>query len=112
MQKIKLFMWILLGNSCLLLTGCAGNPPQWWNPSGAYHASTAAPAASAGEQPGHAVSTEEEIPQDTFDPGLEEYEELKLTPLATEPEETQAETQTQATALENALPLTDPSVLE
>lgn len=98
--------------SLSFLCACAGNPPQWWNPSGAYGeagvreaSSRATPAA----KPSLSVQTtqEEEEPypmEQSIEPVMESYEELSLSPLAptvdaadfpTQPEEaTAAEAQT------------------
>ena len=76
----------------LCLCACAGNPPQWWNPSGAYGAETAqqnsssAPARPSLSAP---VTTEQEEPypiEQTIEPAVESYEELNLSPLGVEQE--------------------------
>ena len=76
----------------LCLCACAGNPPQWWNPSGAYGTETAqqnsssAPARPSLSAP---VTTEQEEPypiEQTIEPAMESYEELNLSPLGVEQE--------------------------
>lgn len=76
----------------LCLCACAGNPPQWWNPSGAYGTETAqqnsssAPARPSLSAP---VTTEQEEPypiEQTIEPAMESYEELNLSPLGFEQE--------------------------
>ncbi len=66
---------------CILLGACAGNPPEWWNPSGAHAAKTeqaaAAPAASSARAPqtgDDLMLVEQNI--DTVD---DDYEEMDLT---------------------------------
>lgn len=78
---------VLLLFSFSLLCACAGNPPQWWNPSGVYgEARPSQTASSAPVQPSLpvSVSAEEEDPypvEQRIEPVLEEYEELNLSPL-------------------------------
>lgn len=74
--------------SLSLLCACAGNPPQWWNPSGTYGGQS--PAASSHTdtaKPSLSVQTtqEEEEPypmEQSIEPVMESYEELSLSPLA------------------------------
>lgn len=70
----------------IFLAACAGTPPAWWNPSGAYggdqavsRPQKAAPARVA-VQDSQPVVEEEPIEQH-FEPAFEEYEEMRLTPL-------------------------------
>ncbi len=73
-----------------LTAACAGNPPQWWNPSGAYGNEASAVSHSAGSTPPSAppapvqempVVQEENIA--SFIPD-DSYEEMILTPMQDE----------------------------
>ena len=73
---------------CVLffLCACAGNPPQWWNPSGAYGSDGKENNASSPARPSlsSVVTAEEEEPypmEQTIEPAVESYEELNLSPL-------------------------------
>lgn len=66
------------------LCGCAGNPPDWWNPSGAYGSADSVrsnkPAAVSSDT--KARATEVEIPaEERIEASVEEYEEINLNPL-------------------------------
>lgn len=68
---------------------CAGNPPAWWNPSGAYteKESAAAPLSRPIPSQPAAVTPEEEEPfasEILIDPSDENVEELRLSPLSGE----------------------------
>lgn len=103
----------------LCLCACAGNPPQWWNPSGAYGAETAqqnsssVPARPSLSAP---VTTEQEEPypmEQTIEPALESYEELNLSPLGVEQEAGEIVPPAPAAApqpdTEQALPVEEPA---
>ena len=63
-----------------LLGACAGNPPAWWNPSGAYgSASQQTQAAPSGSSK---ISQEDETPaEQDIEPVLDGYEEMALAPI-------------------------------
>lgn len=74
---------------CVFLCACAGNPPAWWNPSGAYGGrDISAPSVSKPTpSPSGAVTAEEEEPfasEILLDPADENVEELRLSPLSGE----------------------------
>lgn len=94
------------------MSACAGNPPAWWNPDNRYGGTGDRPAAAASKQAGTArktaVVTEqtiEALPDDS-------YEEITLTPMPDEDEETQAGVAQPAepVSTDDSLPL--PSVLD
>jgi len=64
------------------LCACAGNPPAWWNPSGAYGPTTTSSAISQKQTVNPAISsrkTEPEIPaEESIETSIDEYEELGL----------------------------------
>lgn len=75
--------------SLSFLCACAGNPPQWWNPSGAYGeasiAETSAPSMAKPSLSVQQTTQEEEEPypmEQSIEPVMESYEELSLSPLA------------------------------
>ncbi len=73
--------------SLSLAGACAGTPPAWWNPSGAYGEASAARQQNAVVKPSLAAPTaqEEEEPypvEQTIEPVMESYEELDLSPFA------------------------------
>ena len=71
----------LLFVSCFLCA-CAGNPPQWWNPSGAYDSAPQTQPAAEAEPSVSVPAAAEEMPaEQTIEPLVEEYEELNLSPL-------------------------------
>ena len=77
---------LLIGFLAFLFCACAGNPPAWWNPSGAYGPSVeVAPTQKTVVQPSLSatVTSEEEEPMEqTFEPAIDEpYEEMRLSPL-------------------------------
>ena len=108
-----------------LLSACAGNPPQWWNPSGAYsadpsHTAETTAETSTGSAP---VAKDNPIPaEQDIDAVEESYEELDLSekPAAAQTEEapaTKATTEPEViTQVEEHLPedgsLPSPSVLD
>jgi len=67
------------------LCACAGNPPDWWNPSGAYGNATVNKPAKATTVSGKPVAprkTQAEIPtEETIETSVEEYEEINLNPI-------------------------------
>ncbi|MBR2865779.1 MAG: hypothetical protein IKC13_05870 [Elusimicrobiaceae bacterium] len=69
----------------IFLTACAGTPPAWWNPSGAYGGDQAVSrpqkAAPARVAVPESQPVEEEPIEQHFEPAFEEYEEMRLTPL-------------------------------
>lgn len=86
----------------VLCCACAGNPPAWWNPSGAYSAeepSASVPRQTAAVGAPAVPNAEAVLPaEQTIDPVLDGYEELNLSPLemteepASLPEERNEET--------------------
>ena len=90
---MKLSIFIL---SAFILTACAGNPPDWWNPSGIYGnegEKMAAPDRRA-EYPSFSSQTtaeEEEPAEQNIDPAFETYEEMRLTPLSPMQDEVEEE---------------------
>lgn len=80
-----------------LMAACAGNPPQWWNPSGAYGNEGSADSPAAGSTPSSVrpapvqetpVVQEENIA--SFIPD-DSYEEMILTPMQDEETEEPAQ---------------------
>jgi len=87
----------------LFLCACAGNPPEWWNPSGRYNsapktvplpAPAVAPATLPQQRPASLAEAEE-----TFTPQEADFEEMDLEPTSNE-------------SLEGAVDALQPSVLE
>ena len=81
-------VWITLGLA-VFLSACAGAPPAWWNPSGAYgDAELSAPQPAAVRTSlSQQVSAEEEEPlplEQSIEPAQDSYEELNLNPLSGE----------------------------
>lgn len=73
----------------VFLSACAGAPPAWWNPSGAYgDAELSAPQPAAVRTSlSQQVSAEEEEPlplEQSIEPAQDSYEELNLNPLSGE----------------------------
>lgn len=76
------------------LCGCAGNPPAWWNPSGAYTQGNASAQTQPVSTPAAAPAEPEDQPIDGA--GAEDYEEISLssdilldqTPIEFEPGQT------------------------
>ncbi len=73
---------------CVLffLCACAGNPPQWWNPSGTYASDGNEKHVSSPVRPSlpSVVTAEEEEPypmEQNIEPVVESYEELNLSAL-------------------------------
>ena len=106
----------------LSLSACAGNPPEWWNPSGTYGTQSVNKSNTA-LAPVRTVTrqAEVEIPaEETIETTVEEYEEMSLNPLEQTETSSAEESSEQAdpmyapaeehTAREGALP--PPSVLE
>ena len=122
-MKHFLLLTITLG-----LCACAGNPPDWWNPSGTYNTgSQKATSSKTSVKSAHSASNMEEIPaEEDIDTSFEEYEEINLMDTAevteasvTQPVKNFEETSEQADpmyAAEEDLPsdgsLPDPTVLE
>ena len=78
-MKYFYLLLILLG-----LAACAGNPPEWWDPSGAYAHTKSAKENNATVAPGHQVASQNtvEIPaEESIEASVEEYEEMNLNPL-------------------------------
>ncbi|MBO7238021.1 MAG: hypothetical protein J6U96_01860 [Elusimicrobiaceae bacterium] len=71
---------LLLAVVTLGLCACAGNPPDWWNPSGTYGAQgTKAVSQKTGASSAQTAKPAEEIPaEESIDTTFEEYEELSL----------------------------------
>ncbi|MBR3604391.1 MAG: hypothetical protein IKL48_06980 [Elusimicrobiaceae bacterium] len=67
----------------LSLCACAGNPPTWWNPSGTYSPKTNShQEAEVQSKPVVMGPTVQEEPMEqSIEPALESYEEMRLTPL-------------------------------
>ena len=60
------------------LAACAGNPPQWWDPSGIYQAEAQQTAVKPAKKV--VAKQADEIPaEEDIGTTLEEYEELRLT---------------------------------
>ncbi len=79
---------IVLGLA-VFLNACAGAPPAWWNPSGAYGNTAVSSPRTQTLQPSlpQQVSAEEEEPlplEQSIEPADETYEELNLNPLSGE----------------------------
>ncbi len=91
--------------SLLFFCACAGNPPAWWNPSGAYGAQRdIQPSQKNAVEPSFSgvVTAEEEEPMEqTFTPAFDSYEEMRLTPLP-ETDGTEETSQTQSEPQEEA----------
>ena len=79
MKYFYLFL-IMLG-----LCACAGNPPDWWNPSGTYgNAEPAKAISSQNVSKKQRVSRPavQEIPvEESIETSVEEYEEISLNPM-------------------------------
>lgn len=71
------------------LAACAGNPPDWWNPSGMYgNASGKQSVAEKTAHPAVVLQQKEEVPgEEDIAPAVDNYEEEKLAPLSTDQEE-------------------------
>lgn len=70
----------------MLLVACAGNPPEWWNPSGRYSqtASQQTAAATSAAKPA-ATRTKPVVKEEALDPLPDNsYEEETLAPLPEE----------------------------
>lgn len=96
MKKIALVL-----PAVCLLAACAGNPPQWWNPSGSYGNDAVSASSSAGHtEPVRAAEPEEEpIPaeENIAAPSPDDsYEEMILTPLQDEETEDPADKTSQS----------------
>lgn len=94
-----------------LLAACAGNPPQWWNPSGSYSQEAAAPAAGKTqpvEQPASGLEALPAVQEENIATTLpdDSYEEMILTPVQDEDTEEPA---TGKDSSENTMDIT-PSV--
>ncbi len=78
---------IVLGLFAVLLTACAGNPPEWWNPSGIYNTdktkNTSAQSVQSVPSGSSTVQAEDETPaEQTIDAVWDEsYEEMNLEPI-------------------------------
>jgi len=78
---------IVLGLFAVLLTACAGNPPEWWNPSGIYNTdktkNTSAQSVQSIPSGSSTVQAEDETPaEQTIDAVWDEsYEEMNLEPI-------------------------------
>ena len=87
------------------LCACAGNPPAWWNPSGAYgvQTETALPQKTTSRATVSAVMTpvEEEPMEQSFEVADDAYEEMRLAPLP-ETDGTEETSQTQSEPQEEA----------
>ncbi len=73
----------------VFLSACAGAPPAWWNPSGAYGNATVSAPRQPAVRPSlpQQVSAEEEEPvplEQSIEPAEDSYEELNLNPLSGE----------------------------
>ena len=120
--------YLLLG-ICVFLAACAGNPPEWWNPTGSYADSskqkkeatqTAAKSSTVSKQSQDDLMLVEE----NIDTAEDDYEELDLSdkPAATTEQAAKTDTPAKATSslpagpIEEHLPadgsLPPPSVLE
>ena len=92
---MKRFVMILF--SVAVTAACAGTPPQWWNPSGAYGNESAsfAPAAGKTQPTARPVYTEElpVVKEESIATVMpdESYEEMILTPVQDEETEEPAQ---------------------
>ena len=92
---------LLICLALVSLCACAGNPPAWWNPSGAYgvQTGTTLPQKTTPRATVSAVMTpvEEEPMEQSFEVADDAYEEMRLAPLPeTDGTENTDETQQQA----------------
>ena len=92
---------LLIFLALVSLCACAGNPPAWWNPSGAYgvQTETTLPQKTTPRATVSAVMTpvEEEPMEQSFEVADDAYEEMRLAPLPeTDGTENADETQQQA----------------
>lgn len=97
----NLFVCLALVSLC----ACAGNPPAWWNPSGAYGVQTEMtfPQKTDKRATVSAVvaPVEEEPMEQSFEVSDDTYEEMRLAPLPeTDGTESAVETQTKTTSEE------------
>lgn len=119
--------FLILLSMCTLIAACAGNPPEWWNPTGRAPSATQTGATSAAKrtvtrQP---ASDELMLVEQNIDTAEENYEELDLSdkPAVVPEEETgktaatpSKEPQAEVSPVEEHLPadgsLPPPSVLQ
>jgi len=128
MKKISFILF------SVLLTACAGNPPDWWNPSGTYgkakQTDTQAQQVNTVPSGSSKVAAEDETPaEQTIDAVWDDnYEEMNLDPIDEKAEAERAATQAtqqsvantsgqvqvpvQSAATTNTGSLPPPSVLE
>ena len=103
----------------LIFSACAGNPPDWWNPSGMYgnEGEKTASQPAVRVQPSLSMQTtaeEEEPAEQSIDPAFEAYEEMRLSPLsATEDEiiETETEEKPELSLTQESSPENSPTAL-
>lgn len=118
----KCLLVLLVSAFC---AACAGNPPQWWNPSGSYGNTPApVPPKTVTAEPASSSFEEQPIPAEVPIAAAaqdDQYEEMMLTPLQDEETEEASDKKNDGatmaitpssggTASEDALP--PPSVLE
>ncbi len=82
---MRLFVCLLIS---MILCACAGTPPAWWNPSGAYGVSMqekAAPAPVCADDPSFTSlitpAEEEPMEQDIAPMPDDSYEEMHISPM-------------------------------
>ena len=103
MKKVFIFLPVLF------LVACAGNPPEWWNPSGRYNQAASQSTPTVKQS---VPRTQPVVKEETIDPLPDNsYEEEVLTPLPEE-EDTPAAKVVTEPALDGNKGLPAPSVLE